>query len=388
MIRSLIRFVPAIALLTGLALSVSACGMFYDKSKRKSSSRSQPVAAQPVTAAPSEPFAVVPPPGAPSIPIPASGIHRVERGNTVYSVSRLYGVPVRAIIETNGLTSPYLLKVGENLAIPNRRGHTVVKGETVYSISRSYGVDISELTRANDIAPPYTIVIGQDLVIPTVDGIPAAVGAPAAIGVAAAAAPQVAAPAAQPTPGGAVDVEALPAPTAAISPTPTTTPTPPAPAAKPTPPPQPVAKATPKQIESLPKAPARAGSTFLWPVKGKLVSRYGNQQGGQHNDGINIAAKRGTTVQAAENGVVAYAGNELRGFGNLLLVKHADGYMTAYAHNDTLLVGRGANVKKGQPIARVGSTGSVGSPQLHFEIRKGRQAVDPLQFLPRQAASR
>jgi murein DD-endopeptidase MepM/ murein hydrolase activator NlpD len=323
MIRSLIRFVPAIALLTGLALSVSACGMFYDKSKRKSSSRSQPVAAQPVTVAPSEPFAVVPPPGSPAIPIPASGVHRVERGNTVYSVSRLYGVPVRAIIETNGLTSPYLLKVGENLAIPNRRGHKVVKGETVYSISRSYGIDISELTRANEIAPPYTIVIGQDLVIPTVDGVTARVGVPAATSVAAAAGTQVAAPAVQPTSGGTVDVEALPAPSAAISPTPTPTPTPPAPAAKATPPPQPVAKATPKQIEALPKAPARAGSTFLWPVKGKLVSRYGNQQDGQHNDGINIAAKRGTTVQAAENGVVAYAGNELRGFGNLLLVKHA-----------------------------------------------------------------
>ena len=335
MIRNVIRVVPAIALLTGLTMVISACGMFYDNSRRRSPSRAAPVAVQPVETAPQQPFAAVPPPGAPAIPIPASGVHRVERGNTVYSISRLYGVPVRAIIETNGLTPPYLLKVGDSLAIPGRRGHKVAKGETVYSISRGYGVPMSELTRANGIAPPYTIVVGQELVIPA-------------------------------TQGDTVGVEKLPAPVA---------------------PPPPVAKATPRQIEALPKPPARAGKTFLWPVSGKLISAFGSQQGGRHNDGINIRAKRGATVKAAENGVVAYAGNELRGFGNLLLVKHADGYMTAYAHNEALLVGRGAKVRKGQPIARVGSTGSVGSPQLHFEIRKGRKSVDPLRYLPRQSAS-
>ena len=354
MIRRLIRFVPAIALLTGLALVTSACGIFFDKSKRKPSSRAQPVAVQPVEASPQEPFAVVPMPGTPAIPVPASGLHRVERGNTVYAVSRLYGVPVRAIIESNGLTPPYLLKVGENLTIPNRRGHRVVKGETVYSISRAYDVPISELTRANGIAAPYTIVIGQELVIPAVAGTRMAAASP------------------RPAPGGTVDVEVLSAPKASPAPAPT---------------PPPAVKATPKQIAALPKPPARASSTFLWPVQGKLVSRFGSQQAGQHNDGINISAKRGTTVKAAENGVVAYAGNELRGFGNLLLVKHADGYMTAYAHNEALLVGRGAKVKKGQAIARVGSTGSVGSPQLHFEVRKGRKAVDPLRYLPRKSAS-
>ncbi|MBE9553374.1 MAG: LysM peptidoglycan-binding domain-containing M23 family metallopeptidase [Proteobacteria bacterium] len=343
-------------MLTGLMLVTSACGMFYDNSGRRSPSRSTPAAAQPVETAPQQPFAAVPPPGTPAVPIPASGVHRVERGNTVYSISRLYGVPVRAIIETNGLTPPYLLKVGDSLTIPRRRGHRVARGETVYSISRSYGVPMSELTRANGIAPPYTIVVGQELVIP------------------AAPSTQVAAANPQPAPGGTVDVETLPAPAPAARPTPA-------------PPPPPVAKATPRQIEALPKPPARAGKTFLWPVRGKLISGFGGQQGGRHNDGINIGAKRGTTVMAAENGVVAYAGNELRGFGNLLLIKHADGYMTAYAHNEALLVGRGAKVRKGQPIARVGSTGSVGSPQLHFEIRKGRKSVDPLRYLPRQSAS-
>ena len=376
MIRRLARFVPRFALLAVLALSTAGCGMFYDYSGRRASSPPKKPAAQPVATTPGQPFEVVPAPGTPSIPPPASGIHVVERGNTVYSISRLYGVPVRAIIEGNGLAPPYLLRVGDRLSIPQRRGHRVVRGETVYSISRSYGVPMSELTRANGIDPPYTIVVGQELMIP---------GAPSS---------QLAVTAPPPVSGGSVEVESLPEPAAAINPgavTPapvTPAPVTPAPVVSPPPaPPPPVAKATPKQMEALPKPPARASSTFLWPVRGKLLSRFGAKDGGRHNDGINIAASRGTTVVAAENGVVAYAGNELRGFGNLLLIKHADGYMTAYAHNDSLLVGRGTKVTKGQPIARVGSTGSVGSPQLHFEIRKGRKAVDPLQYLPKQTAS-
>ena len=135
-----------------------------------------------------------------------------------------------------------------------------------------------------------------------------------------------------------------------------------------------------------PEPAPRAGATFLWPANGKIISRFGSKPGGLHNDGINIEAPVGTSVVAAENGVVAYAGNELRGFGNLLLIRHADGWITAYAHNDKLLVKRGDSVKRGQVIARVGSTGNVSSPQLHFEIRKGTEPVDPLKYLRAQGA--
>jgi murein DD-endopeptidase MepM/ murein hydrolase activator NlpD len=121
-------------------------------------------------------------------------------------------------------------------------------------------------------------------------------------------------------------------------------------------------------------------------VNGKIISSFGAKKGGLHNDGINIAAARGAPVRAAENGIVAYAGNELRGFGNLLLIKHADGWTSAYAHNDRLLVRRGDQVRRGQIIARVGSTGSVTSPQLHFELREGSEAIDPLRLLARQQA--
>ncbi|WP_051608866.1 LysM peptidoglycan-binding domain-containing M23 family metallopeptidase [Fodinicurvata fenggangensis] len=127
--------------------------------------------------------------------------------------------------------------------------------------------------------------------------------------------------------------------------------------------------------------PALTGQGFSWPLQGEILSRYGAQGDGQHNDGINIAVSEGTVVRASENGVVAYAGNELRGFGNLLLVRHQDGWVTAYGHNSRLLVGRGAEVERGQPIAEAGNSGSVSRPQLHFEIRKGTRAMDPLELL-------
>jgi murein DD-endopeptidase MepM/ murein hydrolase activator NlpD len=139
---------------------------------------------------------------------------------------------------------------------------------------------------------------------------------------------------------------------------------------------------------ALANPPARAGSSFLWPVQGPLLSSYGAKSGGEHNDGINIAAPRGTAVRAAENGVVAYAGEELKGFGRLLLVKHADGWVTAYAHNEDLLVAAGDRVTRGQTIARVGSSGHVDRPQLHFEVRRGTRAVNPeAQLSPRTASA-
>lgn len=144
-----------------------------------------------------------------------------------------------------------------------------------------------------------------------------------------------------------------------------------------------------KKVElgvSLP--PVGKGSPFIWPVEGKLVSKFGVKGEGLRNDGVNIVAPRGTVVRAARPGAVAYAGNELRGFGNLLLIKHGNNWVTAYAHNETLLVRRGERVRQGQVIARVGSSGNVVQPQLHFEIRKGNTAVDPLHQISRSASRR
>jgi len=120
---------------------------------------------------------------------------------------------------------------------------------------------------------------------------------------------------------------------------------------------------------------------FYWPVKGSVISKFGPKKGGLYNDGINISAKEGTPIKASDDGEVVYAGNELRGYGNMLLIKHNSGYLTAYAHADDFLVKKGDLIKKGQVIAHVGQTGHVTSPQLHFSIRQGRKAIDPEKYL-------
>jgi murein DD-endopeptidase MepM/ murein hydrolase activator NlpD len=136
-----------------------------------------------------------------------------------------------------------------------------------------------------------------------------------------------------------------------------------------------------------PSTPAKTSGHFVWPVRGQIISGFGRRANGVHNDGINIAAEPGSAVKAAEAGVVVYAGNELAGYGNLLLIRHANGFVTAYAHNKKLLVDKGATVRQGQTIALVGSTGDVDRPQLHFEIRKGDRAVDPGHYLESANAS-
>ena len=124
-----------------------------------------------------------------------------------------------------------------------------------------------------------------------------------------------------------------------------------------------------------------SGRTFLWPVQGRIIGQYGGGAGGTHNDGINIDAPEGTMVMAADAGTVAYAGNELRGYGNLILIKRTDGWISAYWHCDELLVKKGDQVHSGSVIAKVGATGNVNEPQLYFELRRGKQPVDPREFL-------
>ena len=127
-----------------------------------------------------------------------------------------------------------------------------------------------------------------------------------------------------------------------------------------------------------------APKRFVWPVNGRVVSGYGDKAGGLHNDGVNIQAPRGTPIRAAADGVVVYAGSDLKGFGNMLLIRHGGNWLTAYAHAQAVLVDRGQRVKQGEVIARVGSSGNVDQPQLHFELRRGREAVDPERYLPRR----
>ncbi len=122
---------------------------------------------------------------------------------------------------------------------------------------------------------------------------------------------------------------------------------------------------------------------FKWPLAGRVILKFGMSESGERNDGINIAVTPGEPIHAAASGTVSYCGNELKGYGNLVLIKHDDGYITAYAHADTIVVSRGDHVVVGQVIGTAGATGDVASPQLHFEIRHGMQPLDPKALLPK-----
>ncbi|HEX2759476.1 MAG TPA: peptidoglycan DD-metalloendopeptidase family protein [Rhizomicrobium sp.] len=138
---------------------------------------------------------------------------------------------------------------------------------------------------------------------------------------------------------------------------------------------------------SKPQAPAAGAPVFVWPVSGRVLSEFGATNTGGRNDGINIAAPLGTPIRASAAGFITYAGDELKGYGNLVLVKHAGGYTTAYAHADRLVVVKGDYVASGQVIGYAGETGDVASPQLHFEIRSSTTPVNPRSYLTTASAS-
>ena len=262
-------------------------------------------------------------------------------------------------------------------------------GQTLSGIAHEHHVPMQIIAEANHLLPPYRIETGRTLIIPGA-GQPAAAPPPVSLAALSPATPQaVAAPArieaapldrAPPAPAENPSVGAVTPPAPPVS-APPPAGEPPRPDAKPAAAsPAPAATPEPPPATAAP-APAPGGGTFLWPVRGRVLAGYGSGSDGTHNDGINIAAPRGTAVEAADGGVVAYAGNELRGYGNLILVKHANGWISAYAHCELMLVRRGDKVARGQVIARVGSTGNVGEPQLHFELRHENRAVDPREFL-------
>lgn len=264
----------------------------------------------------------------------------VGKGDTVYDISRRHLVSVRAIIEANHLTPPYYLNVGQRLVLPRRPVYMVKRGDTLSQIAQENDVNMYDLARINKLTPPYVIHVKQRLLLPDAEAAPATVQSAAKSS-------------SEPPPPGRTSIST----------------------------------GTPREVATAVTAPPpTSGKGFLWPVRGRVISGFGGKSKGLQNDGINIQADRGEPVLAVENGVVAYAGNELRGFGNLLLIKHSDGWVTAYAHNDLLMVKRGDKIAKGQNIATVGSTGSVKIPQLHFELRKGKEAVDPLKHLPKPRA--
>jgi murein DD-endopeptidase MepM/ murein hydrolase activator NlpD len=243
--------------------------------------------------------------------------------------------------------------------------YVVRDGDTVDGIASRFGVPAARIRERNSLNPTDKLSSGQWLEIPDARVVEQAT-APSG--------PAPGAPAPAPsTSDGRVTSSDLPAPTGGPSaqpPKPVASTLPAGPAAAPGSAPQPVPVPT--------ATPAR----FAWPLRGATLQGFGTKADGGRNDGINIAAASGTPVNAAEAGTVAYVGNEVRGLGNLVLLSHAGGYVTAYAHLDKTSVAKGAAVKKGQPIGTVGQSGGVSQPQLHFEIRHRNKPVDPTTLLP------
>ena len=349
----------------------------------------------------------------------------VREGETVYNLSRRFGVPVDAILKANNLASADALAAGQQVVIPtyvhsakapvsapdanrnvadarsstgtrfdvpadrvpvpgnapterlavlpqqpklseeqpgtqtaannaqsgtaNGRSYTVASGDTLNAIARRTGVSTEALKQANGLSSGL-IRIGQTLTIP-------AAGAPV----------QVAqAPRTDQTTTGTVK-PAAPEPVSAYTP----------------PKPQQAAEKVIQQASlDTSSAPDATGiSRMRWPVRGRVISGFGGSSGGSRNDGIDIAVPTGTSVRAAENGVVIYAGDGLKEFGNTVLVRHEDGLVTVYGHASQINVQRGQKVRRGEEIAKAGMSGSADTPKLHFEVRKDSAPVDPVGYL-------
>ena len=330
---------------------------------------------------------------------------KVAKGDTLSTLSRRYGVPVERIMAANNLPDGRL-SIDQELIIPGAKqpklieaeasaaqGHAtykVQKGDTPHSIADKLGVSEQALIQSNKLNP-NNLRIGQTLVVPgktakpavaaTDDTPPAEPAVDTALEVRKVKTLTIPAPgtslaeeeentysadankSGKTQDGAANDIAASPEVTGPGS--------------------QRVASSN----DQLPTPEPMSGNSFRWPVKGRVIAEFGARPDGGHNDGIDLAVPQGTSVKAAENGVVAYAGNELKGYGNLVLIRHANNWVSAYANNEEILVKRGDKVSRGQIIAKAGATGSVSQPQVHFELRKGSRPVDPTKYMSDQAAN-
>lgn len=267
-------------------------------------------------------------------------IHLVEAKETLYSLSRKYNIPILPIILANDLQEPYGLLKGQKIKIPEAKFHVVSDNDTLYSISRKYQVDMTSLAKINNLDPPYSIFKGKKLQIPFSSSYSSG------------------------DEGSSELKTELKKKDTIIS----------------------NKKDQILVSEKLPNENIKFTTKkkevdgFVWPVKGKLIKKFGGD-GNDHNDGINIKAGEGEEVFAVKGGRVVYVGDSLKSFGNLVILKHDNGLLTAYAHMSKLLVKKDQKVQQYQPIGKVGKTGKVDSPQLYFAVRKGKQAMNPMQYL-------
>ncbi|HEX8301778.1 M23 family metallopeptidase [Sphingomonas sp.] len=272
----------------------------------------------------------------------------VRSGDSLRSISVKTGAGSEAIARANDLAQPYTIFPGQRLTIPAGLYHAVREGETGIAIARAYRVDWSRIISANYLEEPYVLRTGQRLLIPNAG--PETIEERAA--------------------RFHIDIDDIltggtPAAREGEKP----------------------ARPTPSSARVLPATkpvamPARLTGQFRWPVTGNIVKRFGPGASGERNDGIKIAVPLNTPVLASADGVVAYVGSDVPALGGLVILSHGGGWTTVYGHARQLLVQRGQSVKRGQTIALSGNSGFADRPEVHFEMRQGRSAIDPVPRLP------
>ena len=333
----------------------------------------------------------------------------VQQGETLYSIAKKNGVPLRDLIDTNNLEPPYALKAGSAIKIPFPNYHESREGETLYSISRMYDMKVNDVIALNNLKFPYPIYPGDKIKIvrdknkksesneiivennKKIDNKKSEKNPQLALESKAKKENNI-----KPSEEKAKEI---------------------------------VEKKNSKEIEKYGFKPsevralelakkndssrtakniinpskneivetklsinkpidkdsikkiANKTNRFSWPVRGEVISKFGPKSAGLYNDGINIKAKDGQAVSSSEDGIVAYVGSELKGYGNLVIVKHSGGWISAYAHLKNSAVAIGQKISKGQKIGNVGNSGKVKFPQLYFGLRKGRDAVNPENYL-------
>ncbi len=315
----------------------------------------------------------------------------VQQGETLYSIAKKNGVPLRDLIDTNNLEPPYALKAGSAIKIPFPNYHESREGETLYSISRMYDMKVNDVIALNNLKFPYPIYPGDKIKIvkdknkkseknpqlaleskvkkennikPSEEKAKEIVEKknskeiekygfkPSEVRALELAKKNDSSRTAQniinPSKNEIVETKL------SIN--------------------KPIDKDSIKKI-------ANKTNRFSWPVRGEVISKFGPKSAGLYNDGINIKAKDGQAVSSSEDGIVAYVGSELKGYGNLVIVKHSGGWISAYAHLKNSAVAIGQKISKGQKIGNVGNSGKVKFPQLYFGLRKGRDAVNPENYL-------
>ena len=249
--------------------------------------------------------------------------YKVIKGDNLYSISKKFNIPIQKIIKSNKITSPFKIFPNQKIFLPRNKVYTVKKGDTLYSISRKFKTDLFSLSVLNKLNNVNQIKVNQKILIPDYILKPKKIRQKE----------------------------------------------------------KPLQKTENKKIIKKKLLTNKVDTDFIWPVKGKILNNFGSETPGFFNDGINISSNLGTSVKASLDGEIVYSGNEIPGYGNLILIKHSKNWITAYAHLEKIVKKKGNYVKKGETIGLVGKTGNVSEVQLHFEIRKGKEAVNPLKYL-------